>query len=183
MALVLLLSAAGGEEDFCKVKVLQRDCHRHTGIHRLPCSIRWYDWDRNGKALFLCTSVISTDPNTRIIISSSCWAITAVPSYRCRNPSSHHDIALKLAKWLEIHFTLKHGSWLNIAEIEPSAMTKQCLDKRIATIEELQTQVSAWESKRTVDTKSVDWQFSTDDARIKTNRLLAAKRKQSYYAT
>jgi hypothetical protein len=117
-----------------------------------------------------CTLVISTDPNTRIIISSPCWAITAVPSYRRRNPSSHHDVALKLAKRLEIHFTPKHGSWLNIAKIELSAMTKQCLDKRIATIEELQTQVSAWESKRNADTKSVDWQFSTDDARIKTNR-------------
>jgi hypothetical protein len=77
------------------------------------------------------------------------------------------DVALKLAKRLEIHFTPKHGSWLNIAEIELSAMTKQCLGKRIANIEELQTQVSAWESKRNADTKSVDWQFSTDDARIK----------------
>jgi hypothetical protein len=77
------------------------------------------------------------------------------------------DIALKLTKRLEIHFTPKHGSWLNIAEIELSAMTKQCLGKRIATIEELQTQVSALESKRNADTKSVNWQFSTDDARIK----------------
>jgi hypothetical protein len=77
------------------------------------------------------------------------------------------DIALGLAKRLEIHFTPKHGSWLNVAEIELSAMTKQCLGKRIATMDELQTQVSAWESKRNADTKSIDWQFSTDDARIK----------------
>jgi hypothetical protein len=46
-------------------------------------------------------------------------------------------------------------------------MTKQCLGKRIATIEELQTQISAWENKRNADTKSVDWQFSTDNARVK----------------
>jgi hypothetical protein len=81
------------------------------------------------------------------------------------------DVALKLAKRLEIHLTPKHGSWLNMAEIELSAMTKQCLGKRITTIEELQTQVSAWESRRNADTKSVDWQFSTDDARIKLNWL------------
>jgi hypothetical protein len=77
------------------------------------------------------------------------------------------DIALRLSKRLEIHCTPKHGSWLNIAEIELSAMTKQCLGKRIATIEELQTQISAWENKRNADTKSVDWQFSTDNARVK----------------
>jgi hypothetical protein len=46
-------------------------------------------------------------------------------------------------------------------------MTQQCLGRRIATIEELQKQVSAWENKRNADTKSVDWQFSTDKARIK----------------
>jgi hypothetical protein len=77
------------------------------------------------------------------------------------------DIALSLAKRLEIHFTPKHGSWLNIAEIELSAMTKQCFGKRIATIEELQTQISAWERKRNADTKSADWHFSTEGARIK----------------
>jgi hypothetical protein len=77
------------------------------------------------------------------------------------------DIALNLAKRLEIHFTPKHGSWLNIAEIELSAMTKQCLGRRTATIKELQTQVSAWESERNADMKSVDWQFSTDNAKIK----------------
>jgi hypothetical protein len=80
-------------------------------------------------------------------------------------------IALNLAKRLEIHFTPKHGSWLNIAEIELSAMTKQCFGRRIATIKELQTQVSAWENKRNADMKSVDWQFSTDDARGKLKRL------------
>jgi hypothetical protein len=77
------------------------------------------------------------------------------------------DIALKLAKRLEIHFTPKHGSWLNIAEIELSVMTKQCLGRRIGTIEALQSEVSAWESKRNAGIKSVDWQFTTDDARIK----------------
>jgi hypothetical protein len=77
------------------------------------------------------------------------------------------DVALQRAKRLEIHFTPKHGSWLDIAEIELSAMTIQCLGKRVATIEELQVQVSAWEVKRNNRRKSVDWQFTTDNARIK----------------
>jgi len=77
------------------------------------------------------------------------------------------DIAQQLAKRLEIHFTPKHGSWLNIAEIELSAMTTQCLGRRISTMEELQTQLSAWESSRNSNTKPVDWQFKTSDARIK----------------
>lgn len=77
------------------------------------------------------------------------------------------EIALKLAKRLEIHFTPKHGSWLNIAEIELSAMTLQCLDRRISSIEECQTQVTAWQTVRNDATKTVDWQFKTEDARIK----------------
>lgn len=77
------------------------------------------------------------------------------------------ETALNLARRLEVHFTPKHGSWLNIAEIELSAMTKQCLGRRIASIDELQRQLSAWESKRNSSTKSVDWQFKTEDARIK----------------
>ena len=77
------------------------------------------------------------------------------------------EVALSLARQLKIHFTPKHGSWLNIAEIELSAMTKQCLGRRIASIDELQNQLSAWEAKRNSSTKSVDWQFKTEDARIK----------------
>ena len=81
------------------------------------------------------------------------------------------DVALKLAKRLEIHFTPKHGSWLNIAEIELSAMTMQCLRRRIDSMQELQVQISAWEVKRNNDSKSVDWQFTTNDARVKLKSL------------
>ena len=81
------------------------------------------------------------------------------------------ETALRLAKRLEIHHTPKHGSWLNIAEIELSAMTIQCLDRRIPSIEELQLQLSAWESLRNASYKNVDWQFTTKDARIKLRHL------------
>ena len=72
---------------------------------------------------------------------------------------------------LEIHHTPKHGSWLNIAEIELSVMTRQCLDRRIADIGFLGKEISAWESARNNKQKGVDWQFTTDDARIKLKRL------------
>jgi len=73
------------------------------------------------------------------------------------------DIALKMAKRLEIHFTPKHGSWLNVAEIERSVLTLQCLNRRIASIEELQTQVAAWEADRNQATKTVHWQFKMEN--------------------
>ncbi|MGM1023707.1 MAG: IS630 family transposase [Bacillota bacterium] len=79
--------------------------------------------------------------------------------------------ALALAKRLEIHYTPKHGSWLNIAEIELSVMTIQCLNRRIASIEELQGEVSAWETERNRVQKSVDWQFTTEQARGKLKHL------------
>jgi hypothetical protein len=77
------------------------------------------------------------------------------------------DVALQMVKRLEIHYTPKHGSWLNIAEIELSAMTRQCLDRRIPTMERLQTEISAWEFQRNASTKTVDWHFSTANARDK----------------
>lgn len=81
------------------------------------------------------------------------------------------EIARRLARRLEIHHTPKHGSWLNIAEIELSVMTRQCLDRRIATLGSLRQEISAWESGRNQNQKSVDWQFTTASARIKLKRL------------
>jgi hypothetical protein len=75
--------------------------------------------------------------------------------------------ALRLAKRLEIHHTPKHGSWLNIAEIELSAMTIQCLNRRITTKEILAQEVAAWEQSRNAAAKNVDWHFSTSTARGK----------------
>ena len=79
--------------------------------------------------------------------------------------------AAALANRLEIHYTPKHGSWLNIAEIELNAMTRQCLDRRIDDIQCLSEELSAWESKRNSNGKSVDWHFTAEDARIKLRSL------------
>ena len=81
------------------------------------------------------------------------------------------ETARSLAKRLEIHYTPKHGSWLNIAEIELSVMTKQCLDRRISSIDSLRLELAEWEVARNRNQKSVDWQFTTDTARIKLKRL------------
>lgn len=87
--------------------------------------------------------------------------------YQAFAPQKAHE----LARRLEIHYTPKHGSWLNIAEIELSAMETQCLGRRIPNIEALASELSAWSSQRNCATKSVDWQFTTPDARIKLKRL------------
>ena len=79
--------------------------------------------------------------------------------------------AFKLAQRLEIHYTPKHGSWLNLAEIELSVMERQCLDRRIPDIGLLRDELSAWSTSRNNSTRSVNWQFTTADARIHLKRL------------
>ena len=79
--------------------------------------------------------------------------------------------AKRLRDRLEMHYTPKHGSWLNIAEIELSLLTRQCLRRRIPNIEMLQQEVQVWYEKRNMEQKSVDWQFTCEDARIKLKKL------------
>ena len=79
--------------------------------------------------------------------------------------------ARALAERLEIHYTPKHGSWLNIAEIELSALCGQCLNQRIADLATVRQQMRAWEQDRNNREITVDWQFTTRDARIKLKSL------------
>jgi len=81
------------------------------------------------------------------------------------------DEARRLAERFEVHFTPKHGSWLNMAEIEIGVMNKQCLNRRLSTKDEMAYQVNAWMCSRNSSKLSVDWQFTTEDARIKLKRL------------
>lgn len=81
------------------------------------------------------------------------------------------DEARRLAKRLEIHHTPKHGSWLNIAEIELSCMTKQCLKDYIPDIQTLSSETTAWFKQRNQDIVTVNWQFSTEKARTQLKRL------------
>lgn len=79
--------------------------------------------------------------------------------------------ARELAKRLEIHYTPKHGSWLNIAEISISILSKQCINRRIDNIASLNREITSWECEYNSLVRKVDWQFTSDDARIKLRRL------------
>jgi hypothetical protein len=79
--------------------------------------------------------------------------------------------ARRLTERLDIHYTPKHGSWLNMAEIELSVLKGQCLDRRIADMATMQTEVAAWENDRNNSAREIVWQFKTSDARIKLKSL------------
>jgi DDE superfamily endonuclease len=79
--------------------------------------------------------------------------------------------ARRLAERFEFHYTPKHGSWLNMAEIELSVLSRQCLDRRIGEIETLANETRAWKQKRNAASKTIEWQFTTADARIRLKRL------------
>jgi len=75
--------------------------------------------------------------------------------------------AHRLARRLEIHYTPRNGSWLNVAEIELAALSRQCLDRRIGTVSELRAETAAWERARNDQASRVQWRFTTADARTK----------------
>ena len=79
--------------------------------------------------------------------------------------------ARRIAQRLEIHYTPKHGSWLNMAEIELGVLARQCLDRRIPDEEVLAHETEAWQDRRNQDAIRVDWRFTTEDARIKLKSL------------
>ena len=80
-------------------------------------------------------------------------------------------VAWRLLERLEIHHTPKHGSWLNMAEIELSVLNQQCLNRRIPDTATLTREVAAWQQARNADPRPVNWRFTTTDARIKLKRL------------
>jgi DDE superfamily endonuclease len=87
--------------------------------------------------------------------------------YEAFDPSE----AKRIADKLEIHYTPKHGSWLNMAEIELSHLSRQCLAGRIEAKETLRHEVQAWNTKRNDSNAKAHWQFTTEDARVKLSRL------------
>lgn len=79
--------------------------------------------------------------------------------------------AKRIADKLEIHYTPKHGSWLDMAEIELGILARQCLARRIENMEQLKNEVAAWQAVRNAASAKVDWQFTTEAARIKLKKL------------
>jgi len=95
------------------------------------------------------------------------------------NPAALYEVfepkeAKRLLDRLEFHYTPKHGSWLNMAEIEFSVLSRQCLDQRIADATTLQREEAAWEEDRNAHKTKVNWRCTTQDARIKLKRLYPA---------
>lgn len=99
----------------------------------------------------------------------------------CDNLNTHKFTALykayeaaeadRIAEKLEFHYTPKHGSWLNMAEIEFSVLRRQCLSRRIPDQETLKREVQAWQDRRNQQRATVNWRFTTQDARIKLKKL------------
>ena len=85
--------------------------------------------------------------------------------------------ARRIAERLEIHYTPKHGSWLNMAEIEIGVLARQCLDRRIANQDILRGEVNAWQNQRNRDVIRVDWRFTTEDERIKLKSIYPSIQK------
>ena len=108
-------------------------------------------------------------PNAKkvILIMDNLNTHTGASLYEAFEPQE----AKRLLDRLEIHYTPKHGSWLNIAEIELRILNGQCLKRRIPDKGILSSEVAAWQEKRNSDQAKIDWQFTAEDARIKLKRL------------
>jgi DDE superfamily endonuclease len=87
--------------------------------------------------------------------------------------------ARRIARKLEWHYTPEHGSWLNVAECELSVLARQCLSRRLPDIDTLTREVAAWEQQRNQAHLSIDWRFTTADARIKLKRLYPVLKEQT----
>jgi len=118
------------------------------------------DWAEEIKYL---VDVMYPDKEKLILVMDNLNTHKASSLYKAFQPEE----ARRIIKKLEIHYTPKHGSWLDIAEIELNVMTRQCLSRRIESIELLRKELSTWESERNSSCAKVDWQFTTKDARTK----------------
>lgn len=108
-----------------------------------------------------------SDAEKLVLISDNLNTHCAASLYERYEPEEAHRIANKI----EWHYTPEHGSWLNIAEVELSILSRQCLNRRIANKETLMREVAAYNQWRNEAPTTIDWQFTTADARIKLKRL------------
>jgi hypothetical protein len=155
-----------------------------------------YEYERNGVSnLFICCEPLQgrrhikvTDHRTKldwayfmrdvvdVFYPDAVCIRLVLDNLNTHKPSSFYEAfepteAKRILERIEFHYTPKHGSWLNIAEIELSVLSRQCLDQRIPNQESLEQQVAAWETQRNSKSSKVDWRFTTEDARIKLKRL------------
>ena len=119
-----------------------------------------FDWAMEIKYL---SDEMFPDAKKIILVMDNLNTHKAASLYKAFPPSE----ARRIIKRLEIHYTPKHGSWLDMAEIELNVMTRQCLSRRISTLDKLKCELSAWEMERNRDTAKIQWHFQTGDAREK----------------
>ena len=102
--------------------------------------------------------------------------VLGMDNLNTHSPASFYEVfepaeAWRLSQKLEIHYTPLHGSWLNMAEIELSVLGRQALSGRLATMQQVQARVAAWQQRRNQQQAAIQWRFTTQDARIKLKRL------------
>jgi hypothetical protein len=107
------------------------------------------------------------DAEAVVLVQDNLNTHTPASLYEAFEPAE----AKRLADRLELHYTPKHGSWLNMAEIELAVLAGQCLDRRLADRATLEREVAAWQTTRNEAGRGVDWRFTTADARIKLKHL------------
>ena len=122
------------------------------------------DWARQVRRMLTADY---RDAETVVLVMDNRNTHSIASLYEAFDPQT----AFGLAQRLEIHHTPKHGSWLNIAEIELSALSRQCLDRRIEDITVLNAELAAWQQQTNTDQRQVEWHFTTDDARVKLRHL------------
>ena len=129
----------------------------HVSVHEHRTAIDW------AQKIQYLSDVMFPDAEKIILVMDNLNTHKAASLYKAFLPAE----ARRIIKRLEIHYTPKHGSWLNMAEIELNVMTRQCLSRRIDTITRLKNELSAWETERNRDEAKIRWHFQTGDAREK----------------
>jgi hypothetical protein len=134
---------------------------RHVSVRERRTA---FDWAHEIKYL---SDVLYPDAQRIILVMDNLNTHKPSSLYKTFPPEE----ARQILKRLEIHYTPKHGSWLDIAEIELNAMTRQCLSRRIEHIETLRNELREWETWRNDSVTGIKWQFTTADARTKLSSL------------
>lgn len=122
------------------------------------------DWAQYMKAL---VDVHFPDADCITVVLDNLNTHTGASLYETFEPGE----ARRIARKLDLHYTPKHGSWLNMAEIEFSALSRQCLNRRLADAQALTREVAAWVADRNAQGTTIEWRFTTQDARTKLKRL------------
>lgn len=130
---------------------------QHISVRERRTAIDWAD-----EIQYIC-NVMYPDAQRIVVVMDNLNTHAIGSLYKRFKPQE----ARRLARRLEIHYTPKHGSWLNMAEIELNILSRQCLDRRIAFLDKLQKETAVWEKKRNSNPTPIHWHFTIDKARTK----------------